>query len=157
MKAITKAAVALAFVLATASALAEPKLAGEWQSDRIASNAFNRSQTRLEDKTLAFLEQSMGRLVLRFSATEVVSEMPGWISVSQGLETTMKGFRDSSPYEVVATTAQAVAVKMKEPVTGTAIVQVFNFVSPDVMWIYVGGADKSFPDLHIREYFRRVR
>jgi len=139
------------------TAWADPKLEGKWQSDHDLTMAFLRENVKLQDKTVAFLDQLMGHLSLSFGKQQVVAEMPV-LSVKMGDSLhRLDGYHWQSAYRVVYRNAHAVVAVSREQGSGNEVAVKYNFVSPDVMWIYVGGTDKMFPDLHYREYYRRVR
>ena len=117
---------------------------------------FAREHASLENKTLLFLEQMMGRLTLTFAAAQLTSQLPNWESeTSEGVKSQLVGFKETHPYRVVATTRTQVAVVTPEPVTGRQAITVYNFDNADTMWIYLGGA--SFPEMTVREYFVRIK
>jgi hypothetical protein len=41
-------------------------------------------------------------------------------------------------------------------VTGKDAIVLYNFIGPDMLWVYAGGEDNS-QSLHLREYYVRVR
>ncbi len=105
----------------------------------------------------AFLDQLMGHLTLTITADKMISTMPALDVKSGDKVHHMEGFRFESAYKIVYSSQNVIVETDTEPVTGKQTVTILNFIGPDVMWIYVGGADKSFPDMHLREYFRRIR
>ena len=145
----------VALLLAALSAHAAPPLVGTWHSDRDRTIAFARAHAKIEEKTVAFLEQAMGRLTLVITATHISSDMPDYESTTvEGVTTRMVGFREIHPYRKLGASETQVSVLSAEPVTGRSIITVYNFDDENTMWIYVGGP--SFPDLNIREYFVRT-
>ena len=133
-----------------------PSLIGAWQSDRDRTMAFAAARARLEDKTSLFLSQMMGRLTVRFTATEMLSDMPDWDSETHlGVKSRVTGFREVSRYRILGTTGTQVAILTAAPVTGVETITVYNFEDANTMWVYVGSA--SLPSMNIREYFRRVQ
>ena len=135
---------------------AEPQLTGRLQSDRELTMRFARERSRLEEKSLLFLDQMMGRLTLEFGKREIKSHLPDWESVAaDGAKSQLVGFTESRRFKIVATTDSQVAVVSAEPVTGRQRVTVYNFDGPNTMWVYVG--DDQLPEISIREYFVRVK
>jgi hypothetical protein len=149
-------AAVLLLALGWASAHAEPILIGKWKSDRELTMRFAKERAKMEDKSMLFLDQMMGRLTLVFTPTEVSAEMPDWQSQPVGgVKSQHVGFRESHRYNVLGGTEDQVAVDSPELVTGRQRITVYNFEGPDTMWIYLGGA--SFPKLNMREYFVRIK
>jgi len=139
------------------SAKAEPKLVGQWKSDADLSMRFNTERSKLESKTTLFLSQLMGHLTMTFTVNTVAFEMPNVETrTAEGQKSQLVGFRETHRYRVLGTTADAVAIKSVEPVTGKDAITVYNFVGPDTMWVYSGGID-SATSTHLREYFVRVK
>lgn len=148
--------IALLVALASSSAQADPALVGKWKSNRELTMNFAREKARMEDKTILFLDQIMGKMTLVFSATRVSSEMPDWQSeTAEGVKSQLVGFRESHRYKQIGSTADQVALSSVEPVTGRRRITVYNFENQDTMWVYVGG--EPFSEMNIREYFVRVK
>ena len=138
------------------SALADPVLLGRWQSDREMTMHFAKQHAKLEEKTLLFLDQMMGRLTLVFLPTRISSEMPNWQSeTAEGIKSQLVGFRELSRYKIVGSTAEQIATISIEPLTGQRRITVYNFENKDTMWVYVGGS--AFSNMNIREYFVRIK
>jgi hypothetical protein len=98
----------------------------------------------------------MGHLTITFTVSTIALEMPNVETrTSEGQKSQLAGFRETHRYRVLGTTADAVAIKSVEPVTGKNAITVYNFVDPDTMWVYTGGVD-SATSTHLREYFVRV-
>lgn len=155
-KVVQRMAAVLLFVLPWTSVDAAPALIGKWKSDHELTMRFARDRAKMEDKTILFLDQMMGRLSLVFTPTQLLAEMPDWQSeTAGGVRSQLVGFRESHRYKVLGSTADQVAIMSPEPVTGRQTITVYNFEGPDTMWVYVAGA--SFPPLNIREYFVRVK
>lgn len=148
----------LAVLVSTMAAVAvhaSPHLDGTWRSSHDLTMAFARKHAKLEERTEHFLDQIMGRLVLRFDGQQVASEMPDWYVEIGGARRHMTGFREVSGYKVLFSNDSVIVVKGRQQVTGKEVVTVYNFIDDDTMWVYQGGADKITPDLNIREYFVR--
>jgi hypothetical protein len=133
------------------AASADPLLIGQWISDRDASAAFNDEHARLQEKTAAFLKDSMGRLVVTFGTGKVSYELPNFTTKIDGKEYPITGYSETHPYTVIATTPNSIAIRTVEPVSHEPVVVVYNFVASDKVWIYV-----STSDSHVREYFKRI-
>lgn len=140
-----------------ASAYADPNLVGQWKSDSEISMRFNNERAKLDSKTALFLSQLMGHMTLTFTAEAMTSELPDLETKTQeGRKRPLTGFRETHPYRVLAVASDSVAIKTVAVVTGRDTIIVYNFISPDMLWIYAGGEDNS-QSLHLREYYVRVR
>ena len=150
---LTLATIALASTCS--SAYADPVLLGKWRSDRQLTMQFARDRAKLEDKTLLFLEQLMGKMTVTFSPNRIVSEMPDWQSKNaNGEKSGLAGFKEVHRYKLLATTPTQVAVSSVEPVTGRRTITVYNFENKNTMWVYLGAS--AFSEMNIREYFVRI-
>jgi hypothetical protein len=144
-------------MIASSSVVADPSLLGTWRSDRSRTMHFIEKNVVLEKRTFEFLKAMMGRLELTFSETTIRSALPDWDTTIEGKAHHLVGFDETHPYRVLATHPSVIAVETTAPVTGKTEVVVYNFESPDVMWIYTGGSNKALPESHLREYFTRSR
>ena len=149
---------ALLLMMAFATAAnADPNLVGQWKSDTDISMRFNTERAKLDSKTALFLSQLMGHMTLTFTADAMTSELPDLETRTQeGRKRPLTGFRETHPYRVLGVASDSVAVKTVAPVTGRDAIVVYNFISPDMMWVYAGGEDNS-QSLHLREYYVRVK
>ena len=149
-------ALLLMAALAT-SANADPDLVGQWKSDSELSMRFNNERAKLDSKTALFLSQLMGHLTLTFTADAMTSELPDLETKTQeGRKRPLTGFRETHPYRVLGVASDSVAIKTAALVTGKDTIVVYNFIGPDMLWVYAGGEDNS-QSLHLREYFVRVK
>lgn len=136
--------------------LADPSLIGIWQSDEKLTMRFINDHVKLQDNTRKFLGDIMGRLTITFTQGMVNSSTPDHDVFIDGKKHHMEGFNEDTPYTVLYSTSRVVVIAGRESFTGNIVVTTYNFDSPDIMWIYTGGADKYLPDSHYREYFRRL-
>lgn len=149
-------ALLLMAVFAT-SANADPNLVGQWKSDSDISMRFNNERAKLDSKTALFLSQLMGHMTLTFTAEAMTSELPNLETKTQeGRKRPLTGFRETHPYRVLAVASDSVAIKTVAVVTGRDTIIVYNFIGPDMLWVYAGGEDNS-ESLHLREYYVRVK
>lgn len=144
-------------LLTSLSAQAQiPRIIGKWQSDRDLTMAFAKDHRKLSERTNLFLDQLMGRLTLTFTKSTVSSSMPDSNSTTfEGVKSQLRGFTEKNRYKALAATKTQVAILSLEPVTGIKTISVYNFEDANTMWVYLGG--ESFPNLNIREYFRRIQ
>ena len=143
-------------ILLASSVLAEPALVGEWHSDRERTMNFNDQNTKLAERTSAFVRSMMGRLTLTITSSTIHFKLPDFSTNVAGVERHLVGFDETHSYRTLAVTARTVVVEAVAPITGNLDVTVYNFESPDVMWVYTGGIGVQLPYSHLREYFVRV-
>jgi hypothetical protein len=149
--------VSLCALFLCAGASAAPPLAGKWQSSRDLSMAFIESNVRLKEKTESFLRQLTGYMTLDFDAEHVTLDMPD-ITVKIGeKDYPMTGFREKNRYKVLFTGDTKIVIQVKELFSPQETVMTYHFVDDDTMWIYLGDSSPALPDVHIREYFVRVK
>ncbi|NLR74240.1 hypothetical protein [Leeia aquatica] len=133
----------------------EPQLLGRWKSDRQRTMDFARKHALLEAKTVRFLEQLMGHLVLTFKPGMVTSDMPAIEVLSaSGKHSRFTAYTNHDAYTVLGKTDTQIALSSIDPYTKRPFITIYNFESKDVMWVYT--ANPLMPDLHLREYFVRL-
>jgi hypothetical protein len=132
------------------------QLEGTWRSDRQLTLAFIEEHARLEDRTTKFLAQLFGRLEVTFEDGNYTEIMPAFRLESKGEWSEIERTEEKSSYKLLYCTSQIAVVQSVEMATGNPLVLTYNFSDPGVMWVYLGNIDTAFPDLHIREYYRKV-
>ena len=132
------------------------ELEGTWRSDRELTLDFIEEHVRLEDRKTKFLAQLFGRLEITFESGNYTEIMPAFRLESKGEWSEIERTEERSSYKLLYCTEQIAVVQSVEMVTGNPLVLTYNFSDSGVMWVYLGNIDTAFPDLHIREYFRRV-
>lgn len=143
-------------LLVSTYAHAEPTLVGQWKSDNARTMQFNIERAKLEDRSVKFLSQLMGRMTVTFTSKTVTYEMKDWVfEAENGDKHPFKGFKEVQPYRLVAQTSKSIAIQSREPVTGEEAITVFNFVDQNTMWVYSGRTAEALPTEHLREYFVR--
>lgn len=135
----------------------DTSLAGTWQSDAAATMSFNRANAKLEERQERFLASLMGKMTLEFTDKQLHLHMPDTQVTVKGEPTPFAGFEEQNPYKVLFCNERMVVIETPETVTGERSVTTYFFVNSDSMWAYVGSNNPKMPDLHIREYFTRVR
>ena len=149
--------VSLVFLSLSGAASAAPDLTGEWKSDAVRSTVFNEAHAKLQPPTALFLSQLMGHMTLKITASTITWDLPDvHTETAEGKKNPLRGFRESQSYQLLGTTDKTVAIKHFAPMSKSARITVYNFESPDVMWMYVDNADESGM-LNVREYFSRTR
>lgn len=99
----------------------------------------------------------LGKMTLEFTKHELRLRMPDTqVSVKGELEP-FAGFEERTPYKTLFCDERLVVIEAKKTAAEEKGVTTYFFVGPDAMWIYGGTNDPKIPDLHIREYFRRIR
>ena len=119
--------------------------------------SFARNNAQLSEKQDAFLDALMGHMVVEFGAKEMILRMPDVKVPVKGELKPFKGFEERSPYKVLFCSDRVAVVASTDPKTGKEKVASYYFVDPDTIWIYTGSNDPALPDLHMREYFVRIR
>ncbi|MEO7886268.1 MAG: hypothetical protein ABI893_15235 [Polaromonas sp.] len=146
----------LAFLALSGAARAAPDLVGEWKSDAVRSTAFNDAHARLQPETARFLSQLMGHMTLKITASTFTFDIPDvQTETAEGKKSLLQGFRESQSYQLLGTTDKTVAIKRVAPKSSSPRITVYNFESPDIMWMYVDNADDAGMT-HVREYFFRI-
>jgi hypothetical protein len=149
-------AVLLAAVIAQGALACPHDLRGTWKSDRELSLAFARDNARLQPKTEAFLASLYGHMTLTFGRRELHVAMPDIEVPVSGESKPFAGFEHRAPYKVLFCNSTTVAWSStvpfaREPKATTAL-----FLDANTFWVYSGTTDPKVPDLHSREYFRRI-
>jgi len=148
---------ALAIVAPGTSIACQLELDGRWRSDHDMTMRFNREHVRLEPKTDAFLDALFGNMTLEFKAGELHLRMPDLEVPSNGAIVNFAGFEERKPYETLLCNDIEVVTRSPPQRADRVVATTYYFVAPDVFWVYAGSTDPMLPDLHIREYFRRIR
>jgi hypothetical protein len=131
-------------------------LIGTWQSDAAATMSFNRANAKLEERQDRFLASLMGKMTLEFTDKQLHLHMPDTQVTVEGELKPFAGFEERNPYKILFCNDRMAVVETTETVTGVNSVTTYFFVGTDVMWAYVGTNSPKVPDLHIREYFKRI-
>lgn len=148
----------LAILLFADCALAcERDLSGVWKSDADASMSFNRANAKLQSKTDAFLAALLGHLTLTFAGHELHEVMPDIEVPVAGQSKPFSGSDKRKPYKILFCSASMIVWSAKRSFAEGEEATTFNFVDADTFWVYAGSTEPGLPDLHTREYFRRVR
>ncbi len=134
---------------------AAPDIEGRWQSDKAASMAFNRQHAVLAPGQLDYISQMLGNMIVEFEDGVAKLTMPAISILKDGKSTEYAGFEEKGRYIIVGEDEDTIVVKLQSS-DGTATLMVYHFVSADQMWVYVPSASEAV-DLHIREYFTRMK
>lgn len=132
-------------------------LVGTWKSDGPTTMAFLRESAKLEPKAMDLLEALMGHMTLTFTHTELHQVMPDIEVPVDGQLRPFAGSDERKPYKLLFCGESAVVWSAKRSFGSAEGATTFNFVGPDTVWVYTGSTEPGVPDLHAREYFRRVR
>ncbi|MCB1629247.1 MAG: hypothetical protein KDI48_16070 [Xanthomonadales bacterium] len=149
--------IVLPVLLAAPAGRCEHSLVGTWISDARATMSFNRQHAKLEDRQLQFLDSLMGRLRVEFSATEIHLHMPDFEVEIEGELEPFAGFEEHDSYRVLFCNAHMVVIEAGVPMIDEREARTYFFVDENSVWTYAGNNNPKLPDLHIREYFVRVR
>jgi hypothetical protein len=146
----------IVWLIVATCARAEPTLAGQWISDNSRTMQFNTERAKLEERSVKFLSQLMGRMTVTFTSKTITYEMKDWVFEAQnGEKHPFKGFKEVQPYRLIGRTPRSIAIQSRAPVTGEETITVFNFVDQNTMWVYSGRTAEALPTEHLREYFVR--
>ncbi len=143
--------------VSSASLACKTFLVGTWQSDAAATMSFNRANARLEERQDRFLTSLFGKMTLKFTDKQLHLRMPDTEVLVKGEVKPFAGFEERTPYKLLHCNERMVVVKSTEAVTGEESVTTYFIVDPDGMWVYAGTNSPRVPDLHTREYFKRLR
>jgi hypothetical protein len=132
-------------------------LIGTWQSDAAATMSYNRANAKLEERQDSFLASLMGKVTLEFTDKQLHLRMPDTQVDVKGELKAFAGFEERNPYKILFCNERMVVVETAEAVTDESSVTTYFFVGTDAMWIYAGTNSPKIPDLHIREYFKRIK
>ena len=132
-------------------------LAGTWKSDKDMSMAFLRENSKVRPEAEAFLDALLGHFTLTFSDGELHEVLPDIDAPVSGEITRFTGSEDRKAYDVLFCNDTVVVWSAKRSFGGGVDATTFNFVGPDTVWVYTGTTVPGVPDLHAREYFRRIR
>jgi hypothetical protein len=138
------------------SSACERSLVGTWKSDGEQSMSFNRARSKLSAAEDAFLVTLMGKMTKEYDGDTVRLRMP---SVDMRVGDAMRrsdSFEEIATYDVLSCDSRKIVIQTKDDKTGVVHVGTYHVVDKDLMWVYGGSNDPEVPDLHIREYFRRV-
>jgi hypothetical protein len=67
-----------------------------------------------------------------------------------------KGHESREPYNVLFCNAFTVVISAKQIFGEDHEATTLHFMDGDRFWIYTGGTDPRVPDVHTREFFRRL-
>jgi hypothetical protein len=149
--------IAIVFILLCSSCGQQKSLLiGKWKSDHALTMDFIQKHEKMEPKTEQFLSSIMGHLTLTFTEKSVTTDLPDLNAMVKGKEMPFKGSHYTTTYKILYQSEKAVVLSGIGEFTGKAEVTTYNFDTPDIMWVYTGGAESATPDSHSREYFRRV-
>jgi hypothetical protein len=146
----------LAVLLCPVASACEPSISGEWQSDGERTMAFARNRTKLEPRQESFLAALMGHMTMEFSEGQLRLRFPDLKVPVKGELKPFAGFEIEQPYKILFCNDRMTVVQSTRS-DGADDVTTYYFVGPDEMWAYTGGDDPAIPDMHLREYFRRLR
>ena len=137
--------------------IAEPELLGKWKSEPLKTMEFNVTYANMSDQSKEFLSQMMGHMTIEFGERSFHMVIPDLqISIS-GKVHEIVGTNELSDYKVVFANDKSIAITTYDKTIKKNTITVYNFVDPDLIWVYVSGFDAGLPDMHFREYFSRIK
>lgn len=105
----------------------------------------------------AFLEAILGKMTMTFARGQLTTAMPDTTVPVRGKPQKLSGFKSKKPYREIFCQGDTVVFATQRMGSDHEEATVFNFVAPDVVWIYMGTTNPKIPDLNSREYFQRSR
>lgn len=147
----------VAFIPSPMLCACENSLVGTWQSDAAVTMSFNRAHARLEKRQDRFLASLMGKMTLEFTEDELHLRMPDTRVNVRGELMPFAGFEERKPYKILFCNPRMDVIEATEAVTEESNITTYFFVGHDEMWVYSSTNNPKIPDLHIREYFKRVQ
>jgi hypothetical protein len=137
-------------------AACEPSILGEWKSDGPATMDFARTRAKLEPRQEAFLAALMGKMTVTISERELHLRLPDLEVSINGELKPLEGFEERKDSKVIfCNSSEAVILTGSEAERQDTTT--YYFIGPDTVWTYMGTNHPDIPDLHLREYFSRVR
>jgi len=146
----------LVISISSCSSPERTKLLGTWTSDKERTMSFIQDHVKIPEKTERFFGELMGNLSVTFAESRVSYLMPDVYVTLENEKKLMVGFEETSSYAVLYEDEKTVVISGTAPVSGTEETTTYYFEGSNSMWVYIGTVDPFFPDLHIREYFKRV-
>lgn len=143
------------FLLMATISHAAPDIEGKWKSDKAASMQFNQQYAILSANQKDFISQMLGNMIVAFDDGTATLTMPALRIEKNGEETEYERFEKKGRYIIIGEDEDSIVLKLHGS-DGAATLMVYHFVSEDQIWIYVPSASESI-DLHIREYFSRMK
>jgi len=149
---------AFALLASLSASAVQPKavLVGLWKSDHDLTMSFIQRNVKMEDQAYKFLNSLMGHMTLKVTEDELHYDFPDHEVMVNSEKKPFEGFNGTSPYKVLYNDDRIVVISLIQPITGKSDVTIYHFDSDKIMWTYEGGAEPPVPDMHIREYFRRI-
>lgn len=133
----------------------ESSISGAWVSDGPRTMDFARDNTKLEPRQESFLAALMGNMTIEFDGKQMHLRMPDLKVPVNGELRSFAGFDEQKSYEVLFSNCRTVVIASTDP-GGKVDVSTYYFEGTDEMWVYTGSNAPAVPDLHMREYFRRI-
>jgi hypothetical protein len=148
---------AIVALLLAPQAFACDLLLGAWKSDGARTVEYMKQHSKFEPRQEAFLSVILGHMIMEFEADEVHVHSPDLeVPASSGGTHLFKGMDERRAYRVLDCGERSVAVSSRDPSSGRSFSSILYFDGADAFWIYTGSNDPDAPDLHLREYFKRV-
>ena len=116
-----------------------------------------RAHSKMEEKTVLFIEQMVGRATITFGSRSIKTNMPAFQSrTAEGVTSELAAVVETHPYKVLGSSQNQVSLMSTEPGSGRKRhIILYTFEEPDRMWVYWGGG--AYFDPHVREYFVREK
>ena len=118
--------------------------------------AFARENAKLQPKAEAFLTALYGHMTLTFTRRDLHLVMPSIEVPVSGERKPFAGFEQRGRYKILFCNSTMLVWSSTPPFDNEPKATTFMFLDSNTYWVYSGSTNPKVPDLHTREYFRRV-
>ena len=142
-------------IISSGCAITDSRLSGKWRSDLELTTKFNEKHAILTERQKKVFSQLFGKMELTYSRRgQCEVFLPGGKIDTGSRVIESDESKRLSEYKILYKNDNAIVVLNEEALFGESI-STLHFVDEDTYWIYVG--ESEFVNLHIREYFTKVK
>ena len=128
---------------------------GRWINDGKMTKEYNKKYSKSAEQQLKFMEKFFDKLTLTFKDGIFTVDGPAYTTIGKdGKEVIFPKYKINMKYKVLFETDKQVALLL-EGDNGLKQIQLINFESDDIHWIY-SGHGVAGPNRHIRDFYRRI-
>ena len=141
-------------IIVSGCSVTDSRLSGKWRSNLELTTQFNEKHVILTEKQKKFFLQIFGQMELTYLSTgkcEVFLPKGKIDTGSKIIES--DEYKEITGYKIIYKNENLIVVVYDNLFGET--VKTLNFLDDSTYWIYVG--DSGFFDVHIREYFTKVK
>jgi hypothetical protein len=136
-------------------AVTDTRLSGKWRSNLELTTQYNEKHAILTEKQKKVFSQLFGQMELTYiSSGKCEVFLPGGKIDTGSKVIDSEDFKYISEYKIIYKNEKAIVVLSEDSVSGESI-RTLNFVDDNTYWVYIG--DSGMFDIHIREYFTKVK